>query len=35
MGEEEEGSGKAVVLPRDPDLVGAVPGQGVQVGHEY
>ena len=34
VGEEEGRGGELLVLPGDPDLVRAVPGQGVEVVHE-
>ena len=35
VGEEEGRGGELLLLPGDPDLVRAVPGQGVQVVHEH
>ena len=34
VGDEVGGGGEGGVLPRQPDLVGAIPGQRVQVAHE-
>ena len=35
MWNEEGGDGEHRVVPSEPDLVGPVPGQGVQVVHEH
>ena len=34
VGDEEGGDGKLLVLPAEPQLVAAIPSQGVQVGEE-
>ena len=35
MWNEEGGDGEHRVVPSEPDLVGSIPGQGVQVVHEH
>ena len=35
MWDEEGGDGEDRVVPSEPDLVGPIPGQGVQVVHEH
>ena len=35
MWNEEGGDGEHRVVPIEPDLVGSIPGQGVQVVHEH
>ena len=35
MWNEEGGDGEHWVVPSEPDLVGSIPGQGVQVVHEH
>ena len=35
MWDEEGGDGEDRVVSREPDLVGPIPGQGVQVFHEH